>query len=67
MEAPRRGQARRPGVGRVRCAVERCHAFLSPFGRITRRFDRAARRSPGRVQLAAWVIFIRPDANGLVR
>jgi len=67
MEAPGRGKARRPGVGRIRCAVERCHAFLSQFGRIARRFDRAVRRYLGWVQLAACVIFIRHDANGFVR
>ena len=67
MEAPKRGQARRPGVGRIRCAVERCHAFLSQFGRIARRLDRTARRYLGWVQLAACVIFLRHDANGFVR
>jgi transposase len=67
MEAPKRGKARRPGVGRIRCAVERCHAFLSQFGRIARRLDRAAKRYLGWVQLAACVIFLRHDANGFVR
>jgi hypothetical protein len=67
MEAPKRGRARQPGVGRIRCAVERCHAFFSQFGRIARRFDRVARRYLGWVQLAACVIFIRHDANGFVR
>jgi transposase len=67
MTAPRRGQARQPGVGRIRCAVERCHAFLSQFGRIARRFDRVAQRYLGWVQLAACVIFIRHEANGFVR
>lgn len=67
MEAPKRGQARRPGVGRIRCAVERCHAFLSQFGRIARRFDRTTQRYLGWVQLAACVILIRHDANGFVR
>ncbi len=67
MEAPKQGRARRPGVGRIRCAVERCHAFLSQFGRIARRFDRCARRYLGWVQLAACVIFLRHDANGFVR
>ena len=66
LEAPKRGR-RRPGVGRIRCAVERCHAFLSPFGRIARRLDRSVRRYLGWVQLAACVIFIRHDANGFVR
>jgi transposase len=67
MEAPKRGRARQPGVGRIRCAVERCHAFLSQFGRIGRRLDRTARRYLGWVQLAACVIFLRHDANGFVR
>ena len=67
IEAPKRGRARPPGVGRIGCAVERCHAFLSQFGRIARRFDRAVRRYLGWVQLAACVIFIRHEANGFVR
>ena len=67
MEAPKRGRARQPGVGRSRCAVERCHAFFAQFGRIARRLDRLARRYLGWVQLAACVIFLRHDANGFVR
>lgn len=67
MEAPKRGKTRQPGVGRIRCAVERCHAFLSQFGRIARRWDRTAKRYLGWVQLAAGVIFLRHDANGFVR
>ena len=67
LEAPKRGRARQPGVGRIRCAVERCHAFLAQFGRIARRLDRTARRYLGWVQLAACVIFLRHDANGFVR
>jgi transposase len=67
MEAPKRGKARQPGVGTIRCAVERCHAFLSQFGRLARRLDRTAKRYLGWVQLAACVIFIRHDANGFVR
>ena len=67
MEAPKRGKTRPPGVGRIRCAVERCHAFLSQFGRIARRLDRCAKRYLGWVQLAACVIFLRHDANGFVR
>ena len=66
MEAPKRGQARPPGVGKIRCAVERCHAFLSQFGRLARRLDRAAKRYLSWVQLAACVIFVRHDANGFV-
>jgi len=67
LEAPKRGKARQPGVGRIRCAVERCHALLSQFGRIARRLDRIAERYLHWVQLAACVIFVRHDANGFVR
>jgi transposase len=67
LEAPRRGRPRPAGVGRIRCAVERCHAFFAQFGRIARRLDRKAERYLGWVQLAACVIFIRHDANGFVR
>jgi transposase len=67
MEAPKRGRPRPPGVGRIRCAVERCHAFLSQFGRLARRLDRQAQRYLAWVQLAACVIFIRHNANGFVR
>jgi transposase len=66
MQAPKRGKARQLGIGRIRCAVERCHAFLSQFGRIARRLDRSARRYLGWVQLAACVIFLRHEANGFV-
>lgn len=59
MRAPKRGQARAPGAGRIRCAVERGHAFLSHFGRVVRRFDRDDRLYLGWVELAACVIFIR--------
>jgi len=67
MEAPNRGKARQPGVGRIRCAVERCHAFLSQFGRIARRLDRTTKRYLGWVKLAACVIFLRHEDNGFVR
>jgi hypothetical protein len=67
MEAPKRGKTRQPGVGRIRCAVERCHALLSQFGRIARRLDRIAKRYLHWVQLAACVIFVRHEANGFVR
>jgi transposase len=67
LTAPKRGQCRGAGVGRIRCAVERCHAFLAQFGRIARRLDRLAGRYLGWVQLAACVIFLRHDANGFVR
>jgi hypothetical protein len=66
VEAPKRGH-RRPGFGRIRCAVERCHALLSQFGRLARQLDRCSPRYLGWVQLAACVIFIRHDANGFVR
>ena len=59
MEAPSRGQPKQAGVGRVRNAVERGHAFFSQFGRVVRRFDRCARRYLGWIELAACVIFIR--------
>jgi hypothetical protein len=59
MRAPRRGQTRIPGIGRVRCAVERGHSFLSQFGRVVRRFDRYDRRYLGWVEMAACIIFIR--------
>ena len=62
--APSRGEARRPGVGRVRCAVERGHAFLAQFGRIARRLDRNSERYLGWVQLAASIVMIR---TGFVR
>jgi hypothetical protein len=67
MQAPKRGQTRQPGVGRIRCAVERGHAFLSQFGRLARRLDRCARRYLGWVELAACVIFIRAEANSFFR
>ena len=67
MLAPGRGQTRRPGIGRVRCAVERGHAFLSQFGRVARRFDRDGKRYLGWVQLACAVIYIRHEANGFFR
>ena len=66
MEAPKRGKPRPVGIGTIRCAVERCHAFLAQFGRIARRLDRCAKRYLVWVQLAACVIFIRHDANGFV-
>jgi transposase len=67
MEAPRRGKARVAGVGRVRCAVERGHAFLAQFGRIGRRLDRKVRRYLGWIELAACIIFIRAEANSSFR
>lgn len=63
LEAPSRGH-KRPGVGKVRNAVERCHNFFAQFGRVGRRLDRNARNYLGWCQLAACVIFIR---SGFVR
>jgi transposase len=63
MQAPTRGE-RRPGAGKIRNAVERCHHFFAQFGRVFRRFDRSAQRYRGWLQLAACVIFIR---SGFVR
>jgi hypothetical protein len=59
MRAPSRGQTKLPGIGRIRSAVERGHAFLCQFGRIMRRLDRIVSRYLGWVQLAACIIFIR--------
>ena len=67
LEAPKRGRPRPAGVGRIRSAVERCHAFFAQFGRIARRLDRLAKRYLGWVELAACVILLRHDANGFVR
>lgn len=67
MLAPSRGQTRRKGLGRVRAAVERGHAFLAQFGRIARRTDRRSRRYVGWIELAATVIFLRHKANGFFR
>lgn len=63
LRAPGRGR-KRPGLGKVRNAVERCHNFLAQFGRVGRRLDRDARRYLGWCQMAACVIFIR---SGFVR
>jgi transposase len=62
LQAPKRGE-KRPGVGKVRNAVERCHNFFAQFGRIFRRFDRSARRYRGWIEMAACVILLR---SGLV-
>jgi transposase len=67
MQAPKRGKTRVKGVGRIRCAVERGHAFLAQFGRIARRFDRCVRRYLGWVQMAACIILLRHEDNGFVR
>lgn len=63
LQAPSRGQ-KRPGVGKVRNAVERCHNFFAQFGRVRRRRDRNARNYLGWCQMAACVIFMR---SGFVR
>jgi transposase len=67
MQAPKRGRARQPGLGTIRCAVERGHAFLSQFGRIACRLDRLSKRFLGWVQLAASIIFLRAEAHGFFR
>ena len=59
LRAPKRGQARIAGIGRVRSAVERGHALLCQFGRVFRRLDRLSANYLGWVQLAACVIFIQ--------
>ena len=60
MQAPSRGK-RRPGVGKVRNPVERCHNFFAQFGRVARRFDRDARKYLGWLQMAAAIILVRSD------
>ena len=67
MQAPKRGKTRVKGVGRIRCAVERGHAFMAQFGRIARRFDRRVRRYLAWVQMAACIIILRHEDNGFVR
>jgi hypothetical protein len=63
LRAPGRGQ-KRPGLGKVRNAVEGCHNFFAQFGRVARRLDRSGRWFLGWVQLAACIILIR---SGFVR
>ena len=63
LQAPSRGK-KRPGVGKVRNAVERCHNFFAQFGRVGRRLDRNARNYLGWCQMAACLIFLR---SGFVR
>jgi transposase len=58
LQAPKRGHAR-PGVGKSRNAVERCHNFFAQFGRVFRRFDRSARHYLGWLALAACIILLR--------
>jgi transposase len=58
MQAPKRGEAR-PGVGKIRNAVERCHNFFAQFGRVFRRFDRSARHYLAWLEMAACVILLR--------
>jgi transposase len=58
MQAPPRGK-RRPGVGKIRNAVERCHNFFAQFGRVFRRFDQYANRYLAWLEMAACVILLR--------
>jgi len=58
LQAPKRGEAR-PGVGKIRNAVERCHNFFAQFGRVFRRFDRSARCYLAWIEMAACVILLR--------
>jgi transposase len=58
MQAPKRGKSR-PGVGKIRNAVERCHNFFAQFGRVFRRFDRSAHNYMGWLEMAACVILLR--------
>ena len=58
LQAPTRGKVQ-PGVGKIRNAVERCHNFFAQFGRVFRRFDRAARHYLGWLELAACIILLR--------
>jgi transposase len=67
MQAPKRGQKKPTGVGTIRCAVERGHAFLAQFGRIGRRLDRLSQRFLGWVQLAASIILLRAEDHGFFR
>ena len=62
LQAPKRGAAR-PGVGKIRNAVERCHNFFAQFGRVFRRFDRSARGYLAWIEMAACIILLR---SGLV-
>lgn len=58
LQAPQRGKGR-PGVGKIRNAVERCHNFFAQFGRVFRRFDRSARHYLAWLELAACIILLR--------
>jgi len=58
LQAPQRGKGR-PGVGKIRNAVERCHNFFAQFGRVSRRFDRSARHYLAWLELAACIILLR--------
>jgi transposase len=58
MQAPKRGKVR-PGVGKIRNAVERCHNFFAQFGRVFRRFDQSASRYLAWLEMAASVILLR--------
>jgi transposase len=56
--APNPGRPRR-GLGSIRSSVERAHALLNQFGRVSRRLDRDPARYLAWVQLACSVIFMR--------
>jgi transposase len=56
--------ARTPGTGCIRNAVERGHNLLAQFGRIARRLDRLAQRYRAGIECACALIFLR---RGFVR
>ena len=58
LHTPNRGQAR-PGVGKIRDAVERCHNFFAQFWRVFRRFDHSARHYLAWSELAAYIMLLR--------
>ena len=58
MWAPNPGQSRR-GLGPIRSSVERAHALLNQFGRVSRRLDRRDSWYLAWVQFACCVIFMR--------
>jgi transposase len=64
MVAPKRGEARTPGTGLIRNAIERGHNRLAQCGRIARRLDRLAQRYRAGIECACVLIFLR---RGFVR
>jgi len=58
LQAPTHGEAR-PGVGKIRNAVERYHTFFVQCGRVFRRFDRSGRCYLAWIAMAACVILRR--------